>query len=108
MKRIPSGLALLLLILLAAGGVGLSIFAGPTPAGDLTREIVLQYRLPRGILAFLVGASLGGFVIGLILSFSESYTTWGLQWADVIVFSILILVLVLRPTGLLGMRVPEK
>jgi iron complex transport system permease protein len=39
--------------------VGLSILAGPTPAGNLTRDIVLQYRLPRGILAFLVGASLG-------------------------------------------------
>ena len=29
-------------------------------------------------------------------------------WTPVIVFSILILVLVFRPTGLLGMRVPEK
>jgi iron complex transport system permease protein len=39
--------------------VGLSVLAGPTPTGNLTRDIVLQYRLPRGILAFLVGASLG-------------------------------------------------
>jgi iron complex transport system permease protein len=59
MKRIPSGQALLLLTLMAVVGVGLSILAGPTAAGDLTRDIVLQYRLPRGILAFLVGASLG-------------------------------------------------
>jgi branched-subunit amino acid ABC-type transport system permease component len=29
-------------------------------------------------------------------------------WTPVVVFSILILVLVFRPTGILGMRVPEK
>lgn len=59
MKRIPSGLALLLLIPIAVGAVALSILAGPTPTGKLTRDIVLELRLPRGILAFLVGASLG-------------------------------------------------
>ena len=59
MKRIPSGLALLLLIPVAAGVVALSIVAGPTSMASLTREIVFEYRLPRGILAFLVGASLG-------------------------------------------------
>ncbi|HLY09804.1 MAG TPA: iron chelate uptake ABC transporter family permease subunit, partial [Planctomycetota bacterium] len=59
MKRIPSGPALLFLVAMALAAVGLSILAGPTRAGDLTRDIVLQYRLPRGILAFLVGASLG-------------------------------------------------
>ncbi len=37
----------------------MSILAGPTKAADLTRDIVMDYRLPRGILAFLVGASLG-------------------------------------------------
>jgi iron complex transport system permease protein len=58
-KRIPSGLAILLLIPLAVGAVAISILAGPTPAGKLTRDIVLELRLPRGILAFLVGASLG-------------------------------------------------
>jgi iron complex transport system permease protein len=58
-KRIPSGLALLLLVPVAAGVVALSILAGPTALAGLTRDIVLEYRLPRGILAFLVGASLG-------------------------------------------------
>jgi iron complex transport system permease protein len=43
---------------LAVVAVAASIFAGPTAPGELTREIVLQYRLPRGLLAFLVGASL--------------------------------------------------
>ena len=59
MKRIPSGLAILLLLPAAAGVIAVSILAGPTKAADLTRDIVMDYRLPRGILAFLVGASLG-------------------------------------------------
>lgn len=59
MKRLPSALVLALLVPAAAGVIGLSVFAGPTSIGDLTRDIILQYRLPRGLLAFLVGASLG-------------------------------------------------
>ena len=59
MKRIPSLVALGVLIPAAAGAIALSIFAGETLTGKLTRDIVLDYRLPRGILAFLVGASLG-------------------------------------------------
>jgi branched-chain amino acid transport system permease protein len=54
----------------------------------------------------IVGAALGGLVIGLVQAFSNAYIA--AQWSDVIIFTILILVLVFRPTGLLGMRVPEK
>jgi iron complex transport system permease protein len=43
----------------AVGAVALSIVAGETQVANLTRTLVLEYRLPRGILAFLVGASLG-------------------------------------------------
>ena len=52
------------------------------------------------------GAALGGLAIGLIRAFSDGYgqTTW----TDPVTFAVLILVLVFRPTGLLGMRVPEK
>jgi branched-chain amino acid transport system permease protein len=52
------------------------------------------------------GAALGGLLIGVIASISDGYflTTW----TRVIIFAILIFVLVFRPTGLLGMRVPEK
>jgi branched-chain amino acid transport system permease protein len=56
----------------------------------------------------VVGAALGGFIIGIIIDFVGGYFQGGQQWSDVVVFSILILVLVFRPTGLLGMRVPEK
>ena len=56
----------------------------------------------------VVGAALGGFIIGIIIDFVGGYFQGGQQWSDVVVFSILIMVLVFRPTGLLGMRVPEK
>lgn len=54
----------------------------------------------------LAGAMLGGFLIGII----ESFATWrfGGQWANVTVFAILILVLVVRPSGLLGEAISEK
>jgi branched-chain amino acid transport system permease protein len=52
------------------------------------------------------GAALGGMIIGLVAAYSDSYI--GAKWTQVVVFGILIAVLVFRPTGLLGMRVPEK
>ncbi len=52
------------------------------------------------------GAALGGLLIGLISAYSDTY--FGSKWTEVVIFGILIGVLVFRPTGLLGMRVPEK
>src|SRR5262245_57717092 len=52
------------------------------------------------------GAALGGLLIGIISSINDAY--FDSAWTRVIVFGILIAVLVFRPTGLLGMRVPEK
>ncbi len=52
------------------------------------------------------GAALGGLFIGLVQAFSNSYYQAALT--DVWIFAILIIVLVFRPTGLLGMQVPEK
>jgi branched-chain amino acid transport system permease protein len=52
------------------------------------------------------GAALGGLMIGVIQALNARYVS--ASWSDVVIFGILILVLVFRPTGLLGMRVPEK
>ncbi|RZS82865.1 amino acid/amide ABC transporter membrane protein 1 (HAAT family) [Motilibacter rhizosphaerae] len=48
----------------------------------------------------LRGALLGGLAIGLVENYGASIT--GAEWKDVITFSILVLVLLFRPTGLLG------
>ncbi len=52
------------------------------------------------------GAALGGLLIGIIRALNERY--FSPSWSDVVIFAILVMVLVFRPTGLLGMRVPEK
>lgn len=54
----------------------------------------------------IVGAMIGGIVIGLIESLGGQFLA--VRWTDVIIFSILILVLVFRPTGLLGFSTPQK
>ena len=48
----------------------------------------------------LRGALLGGLTLGLIENYGASI--WGSQWKDVIAFTVLVAVLMVRPTGLLG------
>jgi branched-chain amino acid transport system permease protein len=57
----------------------------------------------------LPGAVLGAILIGCIQAFNEglSWHAPGSDWTESIVFSILILILVFRPEGLLGERTPE-
>ena len=52
------------------------------------------------------GAVLGGIVIGLVRSFGSPYV--GEMWTNALIFGILIVILVFRPTGLLGTPVREK
>jgi branched-chain amino acid transport system permease protein len=52
------------------------------------------------------GAMLGGLLIGFVELFGAAYFSPHLR--DVYVFSLLIAVLLLRPTGLLGKAVVEK
>jgi branched-chain amino acid transport system permease protein len=54
----------------------------------------------------IIGAMVGGIVIGLIESMGGQFVS--VRWTDVIIFSILILVLVFKPTGLLGAQAPQK
>jgi branched-chain amino acid transport system permease protein len=52
------------------------------------------------------GAMLGGVIIGLIEAMGGQFIAT--EWTDVIIFSILVLVLVFRPSGLLGRVAPNK
>lgn len=52
------------------------------------------------------GAVLGGLVIGLVQALGTAYI--GATWTSAIVFAVLIVILVFRPSGLLGARVREK
>jgi len=59
-----------------------------------------------GGIGSLPGAMLGGVLIGLIEAFWSGY--FSVEYKDVVVFVVLILVLVFRPTGLLGRPELEK
>ena len=54
----------------------------------------------------IAGAMLGGFLIGLIEALTTQFI--GDQWSNVVVFSVLVLVLIFRPSGLLGESLPNK
>ncbi len=84
-----------------------------------TTNIQFDQGFTLGLIAFtaavlggignLPGAVLGAILIGLIQQFNEglSWAAPGSDWTQSIVFSILILILVFRPEGLLGERTPE-
>jgi branched-chain amino acid transport system permease protein len=52
------------------------------------------------------GAMVGGLLLGVIEALGAAYIS--IAWKDAISFCILILILIVRPTGLLGERVAEK
>ena len=84
----------------------------------LFRSIGFQLGYRAGMDAFtaavlggignLPGAVLGGVLIGLVRSAMETLVPNGSQWSSTVVFAVLIVVLVFRPTGLLGSPLREK
>ncbi|MDR2542617.1 MAG: branched-chain amino acid ABC transporter permease [Treponema sp.] len=52
------------------------------------------------------GAMLGGFILGITETFTRGFISS--QYADAITFSILIIVLLIRPTGILGKKIRVK
>jgi branched-chain amino acid transport system permease protein len=62
----------------------------------------------------ITGALLGGIVLGMLETFAGSYLNvftngaFGAEYKDILAFAILILVLIFRPSGLLGEQVGQK
>jgi len=56
----------------------------------------------------ITGAVLGGFLLGIVEAMATQYVPQGSSWKDVWAFVVLIVVLVLRPGGLLGERVAAR
>jgi branched-chain amino acid transport system permease protein len=104
--------------------IGLTFIIGGALAGfgsvvaALTLYNTIDYQLgyQQGLYAFtaavlggignIPGAVLGALVIGLVQSFGSVLI--GEKWTSAMVFVILIVMLVFRPTGLLGSRTREK
>jgi len=59
-----------------------------------------------GGIGSIPGAMLGGMLLGLIETFSGAYLST--QFSDAIVFLVLIIILLVKPAGLLGKQVQEK
>jgi branched-chain amino acid transport system permease protein len=59
-----------------------------------------------GGIGSLPGAMLGGLLIGVVRAMSDQYIA--ARWTNAVVFTILILILVFRPSGLIGGRLREK
>jgi len=59
-----------------------------------------------GGIGSIPGAMLGGIILGIIESLSKAYIST--QLADAIVFGVLVLVLLVKPSGLLGKKKTEK
>ncbi len=59
-----------------------------------------------GGIGSIPGAMLGGILLGIIETFSKAYIST--QFSDAIVFSVLIVILLVKPAGLLGKQIQEK
>ncbi len=96
-------------------GSALAAVAGVLLCASYPRLVPTTGSMP-GIKAFtaavfggigsIPGAFLGGILLGIIEIFSSAYLSTAL--ANAIVFLVLIIVLLVKPTGLLGKKVSEK
>jgi branched-chain amino acid transport system permease protein len=61
----------------------------------------------------LTGAVVGGLIIGIVWQMSDGFVQtyipwWGAQWTPVAIFGVLVLVMVFKPSGLLGEHTVDK
>ena len=97
---IGSGLAAIAGVLLCSAYPTLMPTTGAMPGIKAFTAAVL------GGIGSIPGAALGGVLLGIIEIFAKAYI--GTELADAIVFAVLIVVLLIKPAGLLGKYVPEK
>jgi len=80
--------------------------------GQITYDMGMSYGLKAFIAAILggigniPGAMLGGLLLGVVEALGTAY--FPVTWKDAFAFALLILILIVRPTGLLGERVADK
>jgi branched-chain amino acid transport system permease protein len=103
--------------------IGFTFFLGGTLAGIASviyslkvGSVQYQMGFQNGLFAFtaavvggignIPGAVLGGLLIGFGYSFGQGYGD--AKWVEALIFGVLIVLLIFRPTGLLGARTREK
>ncbi len=61
----------------------------------------------------MAGAVIGGLCIGIVWAMSDGFMkeyipAWGAQWTPSVIFGVLVLVMIFRPSGLLGEQTADK
>ena len=97
---IGSGLAAIAGVLLCSAYPSLTPYTGSMPGIKAFVAAVF------GGIGSIPGAFIGGILLGVIEILGKAYISS--QLADAIVFAVLIVVLVVKPTGLLGKQIQEK
>ncbi|HIW81517.1 MAG TPA: branched-chain amino acid ABC transporter permease [Candidatus Acetatifactor stercoripullorum] len=97
---IGSALAAIAGVLLCSAYPSLTPYTGSMPGIKAFVAAVF------GGIGSIPGAFIGGILLGIIEIFSKAYISS--QMADAIVFAVLILVLLIKPSGLLGKNIQEK
>ena len=97
---IGSGLAAIAGVLLCSAYPSLTPYTGSMPGIKAFVAAVF------GGIGSIPGAMIGGILLGVIEIFGRAYISS--QMADAIVFAVLIVVLLVKPAGLLGKKIQEK
>ena len=97
---IGSSLAAIAGVLLCSAYPSLTPYTGSMPGIKAFVAAVF------GVIGSIPGAMIGGILLGVIENLAKAYISS--QLADAIVFSVLIIVLLVRPTGILGKKINEK
>ena len=96
------GLSLFSAIIVVLTVLGNFVRFGPVPITLSLAPIIIG----AAVYGSSAGALLGGVLLGIIEIFAKAYIST--QLSDAIVFAVLIVVLIVRPAGLLGKQVREK
>lgn len=97
---IGSALAAIAGVLLCSAYPTLTPYTGSMPGIKAFTAAVF------GGIGSIPGAMIGGILLGVIEIFAKAYIST--QLSDAIVFAVLIIVLIVKPTGLLGKKITEK
>lgn len=89
-----------------AGALLCSTYPSLTPYTGSMPGIKAFVAAVFGGIGSIPGALLGGIILGVVENLSKAYISS--QLSDAIVFSLLIIILLVRPTGIMGKKINEK